>query len=269
MSDGPVEEACEVVAVEGADATSLTDSQLSQALAPLEVGAACWSLLLEPDGTFGDWVRVARESEDRWIVLGAPGRAAAIAERLGRFKLRERAAISTQWRSVSLTSEGRGAEGIELPVLWAGPGETEVLGGGAVAPGEPDAPSPLDRRRVSFGRLGPADLRPGDNPFAIGAELLSDAVSFTKGCYTGQELVARMDSRSATAPRRLVLATSERAAAVGEPLMLDGREVGEVRSVSGGPRAICIVARSVPVPSDGEVTVGGVPVALRQAAGSR
>ena len=36
MSDGPVEEACEVVAVEGADATSLTDSQLSQALAPLE-----------------------------------------------------------------------------------------------------------------------------------------------------------------------------------------------------------------------------------------
>ena len=261
--------AVEVVVVEGEDATTLIDSQVSQALTPVLVGTSCWSLLLEPDGSFGDWVRIAREDEGRWAVLGAPSRTSAIAERLGRFKLREKVSIAPEWRQVLLIADREGVEGVELPVLWSEAGEAEVLVGREVAPGDPAMAAALERRRVAMGRLGPADLRPGDNPFAIGADRLAASVSFTKGCYTGQELVARMDARSASAPRRLVVATGTAAAALGARLVLDGKEVGEVRSNSGGSMSICMVARSVVLPTSGEVTIDGAPVSLREATGSR
>ena len=57
------------------------------------------------------------------------------------------------------------------------------------------------------------------------------AVSFTKGCYPGQELVERMDSRGATAPRSLRLINAEVGARVGAPVMLDGQEIGIYTSV--------------------------------------
>jgi folate-binding protein YgfZ len=58
------------------------------------------------------------------------------------------------------------------------------------------------------------------------------AVSFTKGCYPGQELVERMDSRGASAPRSLqrIPAAGHR---VGDALVVDGVEIGRVTSVAG------------------------------------
>ena len=54
-----------------------------------------------------------------------------------------------------------------------------------------------------------AEITPGDTiPAETG--VTGVAVSFTKGCYPGQELVERMDSRAATAPRLLrTLSTAE------------------------------------------------------------
>jgi folate-binding protein YgfZ len=43
-----------------------------------------------------------------------------------------------------------------------------------------------------------------DKTIAAEAGLVERTVSFTKGCYTGQELVARLDSRGNNVPRRLV-----------------------------------------------------------------
>jgi tRNA-modifying protein YgfZ len=57
------------------------------------------------------------------------------------------------------------------------------------------------------------------------------AVSFTKGCYTGQELVARMDSRVAEPPRRLVRLRG--VWAPGDAIVVDGVEVGRVTSAAG------------------------------------
>jgi len=52
------------------------------------------------------------------------------------------------------------------------------------------------------------------------------AVSFTKGCYPGQELVERMDSRGASAPRSLRLIRAVPGAKVGEPVVVDAQEIG-------------------------------------------
>ena len=90
---------------------------------------------------------------------------------------------------------------------------------------------------------------------------MAASVSFTKGCYTGQELVARVDSRTAGAPFRLrVLAPGPGAAAVavGDPVLHDGTDRGVVTSVAAtaaGPLVLARVHRAV---ADGdEVLVGG------------
>jgi folate-binding protein YgfZ len=67
---------------------------------------------------------------------------------------------------------------------------------------------------------------------------LLDAVSFTKGCYVGQEIIARMESRGRLAKilRGLRLTTGEQPAAVPAKLEFDGKESGDLTSVVVSPR---------------------------------
>ena len=90
-------------------------------------------------------------------------------------------------------------------------------------------------------------------------------MSFTKGCFTGQELVARMDSRGSSAPRYLRLLTLQDRVelAGGEPINdADGAEVGTVTSaawdaVAEATAALGYIKRSVDMPA--EVMVAGCP----------
>jgi folate-binding protein YgfZ len=59
--------------------------------------------------------------------------------------------------------------------------------------------------RVSRGEPGPAEFV-GLSPQSYGAEFVASHVSFTKGCFTGQELVARMDARGSSVPWRFARA---------------------------------------------------------------
>jgi len=72
------------------------------------------------------------------------------------------------------------------------------------------------------------------------------AVSFTKGCYPGQELVERMDSRGSTAPKNLRLLTGSIVdnAKPGDAVVVNGEAVGEFTSVADGC-ALAYVARAV------------------------
>ena len=70
------------------------------------------------------------------------------------------------------------------------------------------------------------------------------AVDFKKGCYPGQELVERMDSRGADAPRRLRILDVDDGAKPGDRIELEGRDVGVLTSVAGH-RALGYVKRGV------------------------
>lgn len=59
------------------------------------------------------------------------------------------------------------------------------------------------------------------------------AVSFNKGCYTGQEIVARTEYRGQTKRRLLHYRVEHRQVNVGDRLMHDDREVGEVLNTAG------------------------------------
>lgn len=60
---------------------------------------------------------------------------------------------------------------------------------------------------------------------------LSDAVSFSKGCYIGQEIIARIESRGKLA-KRLVRLEADRSIQVGVSLTNDGVSVGKATSVT-------------------------------------
>jgi folate-binding protein YgfZ len=90
---------------------------------------------------------------------------------------------------------------------------------------------------------------------------IGSAVHLTKGCYRGQETVARV-ANLGRPPRRLVLlhldSGDETLPVPGDPVLRDGRAVGRVGTVAMhhelGPVALALVKRSVPV--DAELLAG-------------
>lgn len=64
---------------------------------------------------------------------------------------------------------------------------------------------------------------------------LLDAVSFTKGCYVGQEIIARMESRGRLAKRLCGLRLSTSVAAPAK-LLVDGKDAGDLTSAVVSPR---------------------------------
>lgn len=72
-----------------------------------------------------------------------------------------------------------------------------------------------------------ATVEPETIPAELGQWVIDSSVSFTKGCYTGQELVARVDSRGGNTPRnlRLVLVPGAAATGIGDALIQPGNAV--------------------------------------------
>lgn len=117
--------------------------------------------------------------------------------------------------------------------------------------------------RIESGRPGAPEFDDRAVPAETG--WVGRAVSFTKGCYTGQELVARMDSRVAQPPRRLVHLRAESPVAPGAPIEFDGEEVGAVTSAAGYV-ALGYVKRGTPL--EGAAVVGGMPAVLEGPVGA-
>jgi len=84
-------------------------------------------------------------------------------------------------------------------------------------------------------------------PLEVG---LWDEISFNKGCYTGQEIIARMESRERVA-RTIIHVTAEQAIAQGAELYADGKRVGMVTS-------------SVTTPANEHVAIAVVKVVAAQ-----
>jgi len=202
--------ASETVVATGADALEYVESQATQALGDLEVGGRGATLLLDPTGTIVA-VAVVRRPDATTVSLEVPaGTGAATVARLERFAIRAAATFT-----VTATED----------------------------PGEWFAD---DATRVRAGVPGEAELAHGLVPHGLGASLLARTVSFTKGCYPGQELVARMDSRHATPPFVLRGLVADEAIEVGDAVGDDARP-GEVTSVASRPEsgvvALCVLHR--------------------------
>ena len=186
----------DLIEVTGADAVGYLHSQLSQDIGSLAVGERMLSLVLEPDGRVCAPIGVSRIEDERLILDVDPGYGEAVTARLLRFRLRTDVEFT-------MTAAERSRDAREE--------ESRIIDG--------------------WPALG-SEIIPGET-LAAETGLTTVAVSFTKGCYPGQELVERMDSRGAIPPRRIVRVVVESGTEVGSPVIRDGAEVGQVTSVAG------------------------------------
>lgn len=201
------------VVVEGPDALSYLHSQIAQDIRDLAVDASAWTMVLEPSGKVASLARVTRTGEARYDFDVDAGFGDELLARLNRFKIRVDAQTSS------------------TPAKAPAPSDDHEVA--RVAAGWP---------RMGF------EIEPGGTiPAVTGVVPLS--VNFTKGCYPGQELVERMDSRGADAPKSLRIVDVEPGSAIGDPVLgADGSEVGTITSVSpDGGLALAYIRRGVDV----------------------
>lgn len=238
----------DVVLVQGDDAQSFLHSQLANDIASLAIGASAHSLLLEPTGQVSALVRVVRHADTVFTLDTENGMGPAVITRLQRFVLRAKVAMrESDWvvrafrgdDAVAVVGEGVG----RATPHWGSPHEVDVVGLLADMPscGEQTEPEHIDYLRVDarWPAVG-LDILVGDIPGTTG--VLSVAVSFTKGCYPGQELVERMDSRGTSAPV-VLRALAREGLGVGARIEEDGQTMGTVTSV-GSTVALARLSRS-------------------------
>ena len=231
----------DVLRVDGPEAGSYLQGQLSQDVVAIPAGGSAWSWLLAPTGKVEALLRVARLGSDEWLLDTDAGWGEKVRARLDRFKLRTKAEIElVPALVVGLRGDGWDLAGLGASAAlvasppWPGVDGADLvfLDGGAPV-GLPDdaerAPGAYepDRIRAGIPRMG-AELDEKTIPAETG--LVPLTVSFTKGCYTGQELVARIDSRGGHVPRSLRLLRFDGPAEAGTDLLDGEKPAGLVTS---------------------------------------
>lgn len=260
----------DLVTVTGPDAFSFLQSLVSQDVEGLADRAVVPSLLLTPKGKVASSFRVVRVGDDAWLDVDA-GYGDALRAALERFKLRVKVELggpTEPWGMVAV----RGGSALEAPVAGALLPTTWSTGAGLDVIGPWSAlddttglsPDEYERLRVEAGipRLA---FELDESTIPQEAYLDLDAVSFTKGCYLGQELVARIDSRGhVNRLLRRLRGADDVALGRGAEIEVDGKAVGAVTSgVSGF--ALGYVRREVEAPAD--ATVAGAPVTIEELPG--
>ncbi len=273
------------VTVTGESRLSWLHSLCTQHLEGLADGDATEALWLSPRGQVEHWADVV-ESGGATTLRTEPGGAAALAEFLLSMRFWARAEpVETTGEAACVTIAGRGAAdavaaalGVAVPPAGHAARVTGGLAAGGSLRSHPDrvdviVPRPafaavagelihggarpagswaasalrVPARRPRFGVDNDERTIPNEMPW------LATAVHLHKGCYRGQETVARVENLGQP-PRRLALLHLDGSAgplpATGDPVLSDqGRTVGRIGTVAqhweAGPVALALVKRSV------------------------
>ncbi len=250
----------DVVMAEGPDAISFLQGQLSADVTRLAVGDSAFSFVLQPTGKVVALVRCTRIGGNAVAIDVDAGWGPVVIERLERFKLRTRCELTqVPWGVVHVSGEE--ARGPWLVASETGSG-VEVLGPVDELPRADGDAMAYEAARIAAGvpRMG-SELTEDTIPAEAGPAILGRSVSFTKGCYTGQELVARIDSRGGNVPRqiRVVHMEGPDLPPVGAVVSRDEGDVGRLTSValtrSDGPFAVALASIQRGTQAPAEVVV--------------
>jgi tRNA-modifying protein YgfZ len=233
------------VRVQGPDAADLLQRLLSN---DVLAGESCEALLLTPKGRVIAPLLVWRRGEDDFVLLTEPELGQTVLEQLRRMRFASRCEIEAEEHTSAIVFGV--AEGI--PNADYGVPAVEVLD----ADGEP-AGEELERLRI-LARTPRWGFELDDSVLPAEAGLDERAISFTKGCFPGQEPVARLHNRG-HANRALRVLDLEAPALPGDEVRFGGEAVGRVTSVVPG---LALAYVRVEVPDDAELEVGGNPARL-------
>jgi hypothetical protein len=227
-----------VVAIAGEDRVPFLQGLVSNDVTLAAPGRAVWAALLTPQGKWlADFFLFAEA--DRLLLDCAADQASAIVQRLSRFRLRSRVTLD------------RAAERFVVHAGWGGAAMPEAVPA-APDPRLPDAgwralsPGPLpgpdagfeawDLHRLRLGLPdGARDLVPEHSVLLEAGFDELNGVSWSKGCYMGQELTARTRYRGLVKRRLAPVAVQGPLPSSGAPILTEaGVEVGQMRSGRAG-----------------------------------
>ena len=268
-----------VVRITGLDRLSWLNSLTTQKLDPLPAGSVARALILSPSGHVEHHLTLTDDGDAVWAHV-EPGTAPALIEFLEsmRFMLRvESADVTAEYGVLTLMGPDAASLAPSLPAAAVLPGD---LGTDLILPWDrlPAAAGDLRQAGVSpAGMWAYEALRIAAHQPRLGLDTdhrtiphevgwIETAVHLDKGCYRGQETVARVHNLGHP-PRRLVLlhldGSSDKLPIHGDPVELDGSAVGFTGSAARhyelGPIALALVKRTTPVGS--QLLAGGVDAA--------
>jgi folate-binding protein YgfZ len=187
-----------VLRFEGADARKFLQGQLSNDLALLSPRTILRAGLHNPQGRTVALLWLAARAENEILAILPRELAAPVASQLRRYLLRSKVAISDESAGTPLLGAWAHSAPLAVPEGWALAADRALLIG--VAPGsEPGGArmTPQQWRALDIAAGQPQVYLATSAQFV--AQMLNldciDAVSFTKGCYTGQEVIARAHYR--------------------------------------------------------------------------
>ncbi|MGH3349332.1 MAG: YgfZ/GcvT domain-containing protein [Nocardioides sp.] len=258
----------DVVRIAGPDRLAWLHSLTSQAFEGLGAGAWTSALVLSPQGHVEHFFSGVDDGE-AFTAWTEPGAGDALATYLERMKFWSDVTVTLEtslasvWRASTSSPTGGGysfipRESLETYAAAAGPAcgfwAFEAL---RIERGEPRFGVDTDARTI------PNEV--GWVPGSVDSTGPEYAVHLEKGCYRGQETVARVHTLGRP-PRRLVLlhldGSENRLPAAGSELVHGEKTVGFVGSSARhhelGPIALGLVKRNVPI--DAQLVVDGMPV---------
>ena len=233
------------VRVAGPDAADFLERMLSNEVQGLDAGSAQQALLLTPKGRMIAPLRAVRESEDAFLLITEAELAEAVSTTLlrARFAAKCEISVAPLRGYLHLADPGRGLRvedyGVEAWETWE-EGELDA--------GETSELEPL---RIEVGTpVWGKELDESVLPAEAGLD--ETHISFTKGCYPGQEPIARLHYRGH--PNRRLRRLEVAAAKAGDEITHEGKTVGRVTSAVPG-KALGYVRREIP--DDATLIIGG------------
>ena len=242
------------VGVRGPDAESLLQRVVSNDVAALGRGEACDALLLTPKARVIAPLRIVRRADDDFLVLTEPELGERVRRELVRFRLAAKVEVEREeHRSYVVlgTPEAMPTGALTVRTDDYGVAAVEVIDGG-----EPPADAaPLAEGELELLRIEARTPRYGreldDRVLPAEAGLVERAVSLTKGCFPGQEPIARLHYRGhANRGLRVLELDGGDLPAYDADVTVGDKGVGRVTSAArdreGRVRALAYVRSEVP-----------------------
>ena len=288
-----------IISVSGADRLTWLNSLLSQNLKNLKPGESAEALLLDPQGHIEQQIKVIDDGETTWLMVNKEN-TAPLLDWLTKMVFRMKVELTDRSADFALVGSTKPKPELAFvsnsqPMVWKDGWPGVTLGGyrystrevnyswfeQLVESSEVDnglgqvslsGTMAADALRVAAGRpLAASEIDEKSLPHEL--DLLSTAVHLSKGCYRGQESVAKVHNLGHP-PRRLTflhLDGSEHSLPdIGDEVRVSGQEkiVGKVTSAAQhfemGPIALAVISRSVAEDAALEVSASGGMIAATQ-----
>ena len=244
-----------VLDVDGQDAAAILHNLTTNDVKALELGQSCETFITDVRGKMLAHV-FAYRTENGFRLIGAPGQAEAIASHADRYTIREDAVpkdLSSEMTvyvispeapaSLSKETDWKESNAAVYPLAWLGDGTSALV---------TDTAGAIEQVLRSLGESAGSEeefqhartlagfpwygVDVSEKNLPQEASRIQDSISFTKGCYLGQETVARLDALGQVQKQLVRWQCEGLVPAPGSELKSDDKVVGKLTSVAAtGP----------------------------------